>query len=442
MDNDEPSLPAGSSDAEMLSLAVSHSGTGIWDRDVPSGRIVYSRAWKAMLGYDEHEVTDRIEDSYTRVHPDDLPGVQATISAHFDQLSDNYAVEHRLRCKDGSYKWVLSRGRVVSRDADGKPLRMTGVTTDITTTVALSDKLRQSAELLTHLTDEVPGMVYQYCEDADGVATFPYASAGIAAIFGATPDLAARDAAVVERVIHPDDVQGYRVSRAVSGATLARWHAQFRVVLPDIGERWREVEARPRRLDDGSTVWHGFVADITQHKLLERQLQEAAATDFLTGLPNRRHIILRMEQELARVQRDIPALAAVLMFDLDLFKDINDRHGHAMGDEVLRHFSDVLLQELRKVDSVGRIGGEEFLVVLSGADMADACGFGERVRARLAAAPLCQGAVPIPVTVSIGIAAMLADDTSITASMSRADAALYEAKQAGRDRVCVAAAHA
>ena len=161
MDNDEPSLPAGSSDAEMLSLAVSHSGTGIWDRDVPSGRIVYSRAWKAMLGYDEHEVTDRIEDSYTRVHPDDLPGVQATISAHFDQLSDNYAVEHRLRCKDGSYKWVLSRGRVVSRDADGKPLRMTGVTTDITTTVALSDKLRQSAALLTHLTDEVPGLVYQ-----------------------------------------------------------------------------------------------------------------------------------------------------------------------------------------------------------------------------------------------------------------------------------------
>lgn len=438
MDNYEPPSSPGASDAEMLSLAVSHSGTGIWDRDVPSGRIVYSRAWKAMFGYDEHEVTDRIEDSYTRVHPDDLPAVQATISAHFDQLSDNYAVEHRLRCKDGSYKWVLSRGRVVSRDPAGKPLRMTGVTTDINCTVALSDKLRQSAELLTHLTDEVPGLVYQYREDAHGVATFPYASAGIAAIFGTTPDLAARDAAVVEQVIHPDDLHGYRVSLAVSGATLARWHTQFRVVLPDVGERWREVEAGPRRLDDGSTVWHGFVADITRHKLLERQLQEAAATDFLTGLPNRRYIMSRMEQELARVQRDPAAVAAVLMFDLDLFKDINDRHGHAMGDEVLRHFSDVLLQELRKTDSAGRIGGEEFLVVLSGADMDDAFGFAERMRARLAAAPLCVDSLLIPVTVSIGIAPMTANDATIRTSMSRADAALYQAKQAGRDRVSIA----
>ena len=438
MDNQDFPPTPGDSESDLLTLAVTHSGTGIWDRDIPSGRIVYSPAWKAMLGYDQHEVSDRIEDSYLRVHPDDLPGVQATISAHFDNHCDNYAVEHRLRCKDGSYKWVLSRGRVVSRDTEGKPLRMTGVTTDISTTMALSDKLRQSAELLTSLTDEVPGLVYQYREDADGVATFPYASAGIGVIYGTTPQLAAQDASLVEAVIHPEDVDAYRSSRTVSGKTLERWHMQFRVLLPNVGERWREVEARPRRLEDGSTVWHGFVADITAHKQLERKLQDAAATDFLTGLPNRRHIMARMEQELARVRRDGEALVAVLMFDLDLFKNINDRYGHATGDDVLKHFSQVLMHELRKVDSVGRIGGEEFLIILSGADMTDACGFAERVRARLAGAPLRFSDLVVPITVSIGISAIHQADATITASLSRADGAMYRAKQAGRDRVVVA----
>ncbi|MES2317359.1 MAG: diguanylate cyclase [Pseudomonadota bacterium] len=428
----------GSKHADSTVLAVSTSGTGVWDRDVVSGRINYSAEWKAMLGFGDHEVGDRIEDSYTRVHPDDLAQVLANITAHFEDRSPAYTVEHRLRCKDGSYKWVLSRGKVVERDADGKPLRMTGVTTDMSDTMALSEKLRQSAELLTALTDEVPGLVYQYRLDTDGNATFPYCSAGIVNIFGITPAEAAQDAATAERLIHPDDIVTYRGSLALSASTLERWYLQFRVVLPDVGERWREVEARPRRLDDGSTVWHGFISDITAHKQLEHRLHDAAATDFLTGLPNRRHIMARLEQELARVQRDPASLAAVLMFDLDLFKSINDRYGHAMGDEVLKHFSAMLLLELRKVDSVGRIGGEEFAIILSGADMDDAARFAERVRARLAGAPLISGETRIAVTVSIGIAAMRADDESINNSLSRADAALYRAKQGGRDRIKIA----
>ncbi len=421
-------------------LAVTNSGTGVWDRDIVSGRISYSVEWKAILGFDAHEIGDCIEESYTRVHPDDLTRVQATIAAHFEDRTPAYAIEHRLRCKDGSYKWVLSRGKVISRDADGKPLRMTGVTTDISGTVALSEKLRQSAELLTALTNEVPGLVYQYRQDADGSARFTYASAGIDNIFGISPADAAHDAALAEALIHPDDIDAYRGSLAISAATLGRWHLEFRVLLPGgLGERWREGEARPRRLADGSTVWHGFISDITAHKQLEHRLHDAAATDFLTGLPNRRQIMTRMEQELGRIQRDPAALTAVMMFDLDFFKTINDRHGHAMGDEVLKHFSAILQLEVRKVDSVGRIGGEEFAIILSGADVEDAARFAERVRARLADKPLKCGLANIAVTVSIGIAAMLADDESINSSLSRADAALYEAKLAGRDRVKIAA---
>ena len=427
------------SDAQWTLLAVANSGAGVWDRDVPSGRINYSRAWKAMLGYAEHEIGDRIEDGYARVHPDDLAHVQSTIGAHFDNRTPTYAVEHRLRCKDGSYKWVLSRGRVVSRDVDGKALRMTGITTDITDTVAISEQLRQNAELLTQLTDEVPGLVYQYRLAVDGSAAYTYTSAGIAAIFGVTQAEAREDAGTVENMIHPDDITGYRESLAESARTLERWHLEFRVMLPGLGERWREANARARRLEDGATVWHGFVSDITAHKLLEQQLHAAAATDFLTGLPNRRHVMTRMEQELARLGRDSTALAAVLMFDLDLFKQINDLHGHAMGDAVLMHFSGILRHELRKIDSVGRIGGEEFAIVLSGADMDEAEGFAERVRERLALSPLQAAGASISVTVSIGIAAMLPSDRTIAAPLSRADTALYLAKQEGRDRVRIAA---
>lgn len=433
-----PITVSGSTDAEALLLAIANSGTGVWDRHIPSGRIVYSAAWKAMLGYAEHEISDRIEESYHRVHPDDLPGVRATIDAHFKNQTLSYEVEHRLLCKDGSYKWVLSRGKVVERDEAGKPVRMTGITTDISDTVALSEELRRSAELLTHLTDEVPGLVYQYRQWPDGSASFPYASAGIVAIFGTNPPLAAMDAAHAEVVIHPDDVALYRATLAASAESLERWHLQFRVILPGAGLRWREGEARPRRLDDGSTVWHGFIADISAHKELEHQLKDAAATDFLTGLPNRRHIMARMDQELARVQRDPLALSAVLMFDLDLFKDINDTHGHAKGDTVLRHFAQVLLCELRKVDSVGRIGGEEFAILLSGADVEDAARFAERVRARLQASPLCEEGICIAVTVSIGVATMLAEDASVNSALSRADRALYRAKQRGRNRVEIA----
>src|SRR5438132_6807649 len=89
-----------------MALAIEGSGTGIWDRNIPAGEIHYSAGWKAILGYTDAEISNRIEESYTRVHPEDLAYVQAAIKAHFAQKTECYAVEHRIRCKDGSYKWI------------------------------------------------------------------------------------------------------------------------------------------------------------------------------------------------------------------------------------------------------------------------------------------------------------------------------------------------
>ncbi|OGT00048.1 MAG: hypothetical protein A3F73_00050 [Gallionellales bacterium RIFCSPLOWO2_12_FULL_59_22] len=179
--------------------------------------------------------------------------------------------------------------------------------------------------------------------------------------------------------------------------------------------------------------------DLAESKRLEAELQAMATTDFLTGLFNRRHFIARMEDELARLNRLDTQCASVLMLDLDHFKDINDTFGHAMGDAVLKHFANLIQGELRKIDTGGRVGGEEFAILLPGADTAAARAFAERLRQKVSEMRVSQEGHIATVAVSIGIAAMKAMDSSADTALVRADKALYRAKSAGRNRVEVAA---
>jgi diguanylate cyclase (GGDEF)-like protein/PAS domain S-box-containing protein len=200
-----------------------------------------------------------------------------------------------------------------------------------------------------------------------------------------------------------------------------------------------ETTKVPMRSASGALIGVlGIARDITERKRLEAELLEMASTDFLTGLSNRRHFITRMEQELARINRLDTLHLAVLMLDIDHFKQINDRYGHVAGDAVLKHIAAILRAELRVVDSVGRVGGEEFAILLSGTDAAGALVFAERLREKIAQTPTVQGGRPIPATASIGVTAMHTLDVSTTEVLQRADAALYRAKELGRDRVVIA----
>lgn len=195
--------------------------------------------------------------------------------------------------------------------------------------------------------------------------------------------------------------------------------------------RW--IQFSEHRTPKGYIV--GSRIDITDRKRLEEELREQASTDALTGLPNRRHFRQRLDEELERVRRHTTREACLLMLDLDHFKKVNDQYGHAAGDSLLRHFADLLRQELRATDTAGRMGGEEFAVILPGSSMASALGFAQRVCDRLASRPLHYGAQQLHVTVSVGIAAIGVDDLSADAVLSRADAALYRAKDGGRNQV-------
>ncbi|MBI3099924.1 MAG: diguanylate cyclase [Planctomycetes bacterium] len=169
-------------------------------------------------------------------------------------------------------------------------------------------------------------------------------------------------------------------------------------------------------------------------------LRTQATHDTLTGLWNRGAIIEFLHKEVERARRSSAPLS-VAMADLDHFKQINDTRGHAVGDAVLRIAARRLMPCLRPYDSIGRYGGEEFLVVLPGCGEADAVATAERLRNSLGATPIETSAGPVPVTLSLGVASSPAGETGAGEDdlLRASDDALYQAKNGGRNRVAVAA---
>ena len=182
--------------------------------------------------------------------------------------------------------------------------------------------------------------------------------------------------------------------------------------------------------------------DITERKraqaallVSEKKLLALAATDVLTELPNRRHFLVSLQEELSRVQRFSSQRSSVLMLDLDLFKHVNDTYGHAIGDALLKHFAQLMRKTFRKIDTPARMGGEEFAVILPGTDLAAARIVAERLRELVAKTPLVHDERTISMTVSIGVATIDPHDSEIDQSLIRADKALYRAKENGRNQV-------
>ncbi len=177
-------------------------------------------------------------------------------------------------------------------------------------------------------------------------------------------------------------------------------------------------------------VW--FFRDITSRKDVEHNLEALARRDPLTGVANRRHFFELAESEVSRARRYGTALS-LIMLDLDHFKRINDQFGHAAGDRILTRFCHGAASLLRETDLLARLGGEEFIVLLPGTPLDGAVQLAERLRCHAEAEIVEEASNPIRYTVSAGVATLALEDSSIEATMRRADAALYAAKVAGRN---------
>jgi diguanylate cyclase (GGDEF)-like protein len=245
---------------------------------------------------------------------------------------------------------------------------------------------------------------------------------------------------VAAAAVEATSARGSRITSA-DGSVVSSGDADAngeRLVLPLIaaGERFGTLElvaesfGKEERMNAASLVAHAVVAleNARLHGMVERQ----ALVDGLTGLANRRAASDALHAEAARAQRLETPLSIVLA-DLDSFKDVNDMHGHAVGDEVLRVFSGVLRETLRESDVAGRWGGEEFLLLLPGADAEGAAQLADRVRVELAGRRI-PGVPGLRVTASFGVAEY-AGQSNTEQLVAAADAALYRAKRAGKDRV-------
>ncbi len=287
---------------ERWKLALESSGDGVWDWHIQAGTEFFSPRLLQMCGFDATDLSSRPEEFDSRTHPDDLEMLQQAREDHFAGRTPSYQSERRIMCKDGSWKWVLSRGMVISRDAQGKPLRMIGTFTDMSS--------RRESEAL---------------------------------------------------------------------------------------------------------------------------IRQQAFYDTLTGLPNRRMLRDRLEQEIKKSKRDHQQFA-LLFIDLDHFKEVNDTLGHDQGDLLLIEAGRRIQAWLRGSDTVARMGGDEFTVILS--ELPDS-GHLEGLLQKLlhALETFFQlGTEQVFVSASIGITLYPKDATQIEDLLKNADQALYVAKGAGRNR--------
>ena len=288
--------------AERFALSLRGANDGLWDWDFRTGRIHFSSRWKSMLGYEPHEVEDGPEDWFNLVHHEDLAELKTQIKSHISGMTPHLEHEHRIRQKDGSYAWVLTRGQAV-RDDTGKAFRIAGSQTDIT--------LRKRAEA---------------------------------------------------------------------------------------------------------------------------QLAHDALHDALTGLPNRTLFMDRLCQACHRAKRSADKRCALLFMDLDRFKVINDSLGHLAGDQLLRQVSGRVQSCVRTSDTVARMGGDEFAVLLEEiqADL-EATAFAQRILEQMATPFQIEGH-DVYTSGSIGIAVFDALTSTPDDMLRNADAAMYHAKDQGRSR--------
>lgn len=257
--------------SDVWSLAIESSGTGIWDRDLVTDKIRYSPSWFAILGYDDLTSSNHIESSYSRVHPDDLAFVHRQLDDHFAGRTQVYEVEHRLRAKDGSYKWVLSRGRIIARAPDGKPLRFAGTTVDITRTRDLAAQLQEQTEALTAAHRLAKIGTWRWDLDTECF----WFSPETAKMLG-RPDTSVVSVELMQAMYHPQDFAKAFAEFRHAIVEQVPVTLEYRLFHADGSEIHMLTHAEPVRGQDGrTTMVRGTTQDITSLRQIEAALRES-----------------------------------------------------------------------------------------------------------------------------------------------------------------------
>ncbi|WP_351088113.1 EAL domain-containing protein [Shewanella sp. S1-49-MNA-CIBAN-0167] len=398
---------------------------GTWEWNVLTGNIILNERWAEMLGYCLKELEPiSIETWEGLLHPDDANDTNQLLTRCFRNETESLECEFRMQHKNGSWVWILDRGRVVEWTTDGKPVRMSGTHQDITKSKQSEDVRKLAASVFTYAKEGIT------ITDTNGVI------------------INVNDAFSAITGYSRGDVIGLNPRMLKSGLHLPEFYKEMWATLQQkgywTGEVWnkrKNGEVYPQILTISSVlddigVVQNYVAlftDITAIKEHQGQLERIAHYDMLTSLPNRTLLADRLTQSMKHSQRQ-QSLLVVAFVDLDRFKKINDTYGHIVGDELLIVVSSRMKEALRNEDTLARIGGDEFVAVIENIQTMADC---EPILERLllaASDPVVVGGVRLEVSASIGVSIYPQDGVDADQLIRHADQAMYVAKQQGKNR--------
>ncbi len=432
-------------DAEV----IGHLGS--WERDLQSGVLVWSDGMFRLWGMDRATFDGDYTAAREHIHPDDRPMLNAAVEACIN-TGEPIRVRYRItRLDDGAARWIQVTGE--ARYDNGRRVRIGGVLADVTEQVLAVEEAEASNSFHRAVIDASPDVVFVY-DVSTRSTTWTNRSLldqlGYPAAGDITSDID------VDSLIPDEEQAQVAAAMAAAADTADEEVIQLDHRLRDVDgtDRWfsRRVTAMRRDHAGRATELVGVLRDITAAMAAEQHLRHTALHDNLTGLPNRALLMDRLDSALTRAERTHREIS-VLFCDLDGFKRINDSAGHAAGDQVLLEIADRLTKVIREGDTVARIGGDEFVIIIepwnrpggndqpvdAAADRALAARVAERVGVAVRQ-PITINGVEHGVSVSIGITHCTqpqgANPGPLTAEqiLQNADTAMYRAKSWGKDR--------
>lgn len=395
---------------------IAHIGS--WDVDIVNDKLSWSDETFRIWEIDKTKFAATFSAFIETVHPDDREKV---ISNYNNSIADktSYQIEHRLLFPDGRVKYIQERGEPYY-DASGRPIRFIGTSLDVTE----RKRFEGLVSLQNHALDHIGEAVYL----VDEKARICYINKAACTMLGYSQDeLLAITIYELDPIYYPENWQNHWKELMEKGTiTLETLHkSKSGAFIP--------VEVNANSIQHEGQIFNfALVRNITQRKLIEEKMYHQASYDFLTGLPNRRLLLDRLEEEIIKAKRS-QSNVSVLFIDLDHFKEINDTLGHNIGDLLLTQTAQRIQFCIRESDVLGRMGGDEFMVILT--EVTELLHLGRIAQKIIDAMTLSfslENNISY-VSASIGIASYPSDVDSLESLISAADQAMYIAKKHGRN---------